>query len=119
GGRRGAPSRPEPNASPRAARGRRIAPGGSPPRPRLRRRGPGARASLRAMRGEAARMLANGRAGARPEPRRAVALAAAALAAACSGAPAPSRPADGSLTVALEAAPIHLDPRVATDQASS
>lgn len=64
-------------------------------------------------------MLANGRAGARPEPRRAVALAAAALAAACSGAPAPSRPADASLTVALEAAPIHLDPRVATDQASS
>jgi peptide/nickel transport system substrate-binding protein len=38
---------------------------------------------------------------------------------ACGPAPAPQRPADGTLTVALESAPIHCDPRVATDQASS
>ncbi|MEO8275099.1 MAG: ABC transporter substrate-binding protein [Thermoanaerobaculia bacterium] len=38
---------------------------------------------------------------------------------ACGPSPAPRRPADNSLTVALESAPIHLDPRVATDQASS
>ncbi|MEO7794404.1 MAG: ABC transporter substrate-binding protein [Thermoanaerobaculia bacterium] len=38
---------------------------------------------------------------------------------ACGPAPPPRRPADNSLTVALESAPIHLDPRVATDQASS
>lgn len=37
----------------------------------------------------------------------------------CGPAPAPSRPRDNSLTVALEAAPISFDPRVATDQASS
>ena len=39
--------------------------------------------------------------------------------AACGPAPPPRRPADNSLTVALESAPLHLDPRVATDQASS
>jgi peptide/nickel transport system substrate-binding protein len=38
---------------------------------------------------------------------------------ACGPAPPPRQPADNSLTVALESAPIHLDPRVATDQASS
>ena len=41
------------------------------------------------------------------------------LVAACGPAPPPRPPADNSLTVALESAPIHLDPRVATDQASS
>ncbi len=41
------------------------------------------------------------------------------FACACGPAPPPRRPADNSLTVALESAPIHLDPRVATDQASS
>jgi peptide/nickel transport system substrate-binding protein len=40
-------------------------------------------------------------------------------AAGCGPSPPPRRPADNSLTVALESAPIHLDPRVATDQASS
>ena len=39
--------------------------------------------------------------------------------AACGPSPPPRRPADNSLTVGLESAPIHLDPRVATDQASS
>jgi peptide/nickel transport system substrate-binding protein len=46
-------------------------------------------------------------------------LAAAVVVAACGPAPPPRRPPDNSLTVALESAPIHLDPRVATDQASS
>jgi len=46
-------------------------------------------------------------------------LAIGSLAPGCGPAPAPRRPADNSLTVALESAPIHLDPRVATDQASS
>ena len=45
--------------------------------------------------------------------------AVAVLASACGPAPPPRRPADNSLTVALESAPIHLDPRIATDQASS
>jgi len=38
---------------------------------------------------------------------------------ACGPPPPPSRPTDNSLTVALESAPIHLDPRIAADQASS
>lgn len=39
--------------------------------------------------------------------------------AACGPAPPPARPADNSVTVALESAPLQLDPRLATDQASS
>lgn len=46
-------------------------------------------------------------------------LSLALLVAACGPAPPPRPPADNSLTVALESAPLHLDPRVATDQASS
>ena len=55
------------------------------------------------------------------ELRRAARIALAALSlslAACSGA-GPSWPSDGSLIVALESAPINLDPRVGTDQASA
>lgn len=47
------------------------------------------------------------------------AVVATAILAGCGGARAPRRPADNSVTVALESAPIHLDPRLATDQASS
>lgn len=46
------------------------------------------------------------------------ALAAALLAAGCA-ASGPTWPTDGSLTVALESAPINLDPRLGTDQASA
>ncbi len=57
----------------------------------------------------------------RPD-RVAIAVSALALAAAfgagCRPAPGPRVPADRSLTVALESAPIQFDPRVATDQAS-
>jgi peptide/nickel transport system substrate-binding protein len=47
------------------------------------------------------------------------ALALALALAGCGPSPPPRPPADNSLTVALESAPIHLDPRIATDQASS
>ena len=50
----------------------------------------------------------------------ATAVTAAAACLLCGCGPAPmTRPADDSLTVALESAPIQFDPRVATDQASS
>ena len=54
-------------------------------------------------------------------PLRSAAAAALLCAAAggCRPADAPLRPADGSLVVALESAPIHFDPRLATDQASA
>lgn len=45
-------------------------------------------------------------------------LLAASLLGGCGGA-GPSWPVDGSLVIALESAPMHLDPRVATDQASA
>jgi peptide/nickel transport system substrate-binding protein len=41
------------------------------------------------------------------------------IAAACGPPPPPTLPADNSLTIALESAPIQFDPRMATDQASS
>jgi peptide/nickel transport system substrate-binding protein len=41
------------------------------------------------------------------------------LSASCARSPGPTLPQDNSLTVALESAPINLDPRLATDQASS
>jgi peptide/nickel transport system substrate-binding protein len=63
--------------------------------------------------GSAPRILTNGLVA----PALAAALAAAPIG--CAAPPPPGRPADGSLTIALEAAPIHLDPRVATDQSSS
>ena len=74
------------------------------------------------MRGKARRILANARSRAArwaPAARAALAAQAALLSASCAAPPPAAPPADGSLTVALEAAPIHLDPRVATDQASS
>jgi peptide/nickel transport system substrate-binding protein len=72
------------------------------------------------MRGKAARILANARFGAVPAAARAAAAILLASTAGACAAPRPAGiPADGSLVVALEAAPIHLDPRVATDQASS
>ncbi|MGH7859608.1 MAG: ABC transporter substrate-binding protein, partial [Candidatus Binatia bacterium] len=54
-------------------------------------------------------------------PLRSVSLLAVAVlgSVACGPAPPPTLPSDNSLTVALESAPIHLDPRVASDQASS
>jgi peptide/nickel transport system substrate-binding protein len=62
------------------------------------------------------RILAN-----RPRSAPRTALFGAALVAlvGCGPSPPPARPADNSLTVALESAPIHLDPRIAADQASS
>lgn len=54
-------------------------------------------------------------------PRRAPLVAAVVVVTVTAGceAPPPARPIDNSLTVALESAPIHLDPRIAADQASS
>ncbi len=76
------------------------------------------------MRGKARRIPTNARfqpARVSPPCRRALLAGTlgAALAAGCAAPRVAGPPADGSLTVALESAPIHLDPRVATDQASS
>lgn len=49
----------------------------------------------------------------------AAALAASILGAACGARPGPAPPADNRLVVAIESAPMHLDPRLGTDQASS
>jgi peptide/nickel transport system substrate-binding protein len=54
-----------------------------------------------------------------PRPAPAAALGLALVAAACGPAAGPGVPADESLVVALESAPIQLDPRLATDQASA